>query len=98
MHALLSGLSPLQTWQRIRDTVPTSFVNSCKIWPAATAFSFTFVGVQYQSVFLGLVAVGWQCYVSFLNAGVERKEREKAREGEFGTRLGLGKGREALGT
>ena len=71
MQSILSGNSLEATWERIKRTVPTSFVNSCKVWPAATAFSFTFVGVQFHSIFLGVVAVGWQTYVSYLNRRVE---------------------------
>ena len=77
MQSLLSGDSLPEIWKRIKRTVPTSFVNSCKIWPAATAFLFTFVGVQYRSEFLGSVAVGWQTYVSFFNRKVEDTQRRE---------------------
>jgi hypothetical protein len=67
MQSFLAGDSLEQVGERIRRTVPVSFVNSCKLWPAVTAFSFTFVPVEYRSVFAGVIAVGWQTYLSYLN-------------------------------
>ncbi|KAI1335803.1 hypothetical protein F5Y15DRAFT_223479 [Xylariaceae sp. FL0016] len=77
MQALLSGESLAETWTRIKKTVPVSFVNSIKLWPAVTAFSFTFVPLEYRSVFAGCVAVGWQAYLSFLNRKAEMEEAEE---------------------
>lgn len=54
-------------WQRIKTTVPTSWYNSCKFWPAVTAFSFTFVQPRSRSVFAGCVAIGWQTYLGLVN-------------------------------
>ncbi|KAI0106156.1 hypothetical protein GGR51DRAFT_518010 [Nemania sp. FL0031] len=73
-QALLSGDSPAEAWRRVCNTVPVSFVNSCKLWPAVTAFSFAFVPFEYRSVFGGVIAVGWQTYLSFLNGRAERLE------------------------
>lgn len=85
MQALLSGDSFAEAWQRIMRTVPVSFVNSCKLWPAVTAFNFTYIQPQYRALFagqsaaehflliisahssLGLIAIGWQSYLSWLN-------------------------------
>jgi protein Mpv17 len=53
MQSLLSGDGILGAWERIKKTVPVSFVNSCKLWPAVTAFSFTYVPAQYRSLFAG---------------------------------------------
>jgi protein Mpv17 len=57
MQSFLSGDSLPEVWERIQRTVPISFVNSCKLWPAATAFSFTFIDPQYRNIFAGFVAV-----------------------------------------
>lgn len=53
MHSLLSGGSVMDSWERIKNTVPTSFVNSCKLWPAVTAFNFTFIPAQSRPLFAG---------------------------------------------
>lgn len=67
MQAALAGEDLAAVWERVQKTVPVSFVNSCKLWPAVTAFSFTFVPLEYRSLFAGFIAVGWQTYLSYLN-------------------------------
>lgn len=74
MQSLLSGDSLPDVWERIKRTVPISLVNSCKLWPAVTAFSFTFIDAQYRSIFAGVVAIGWQTYLSYLNRRAEIEE------------------------
>lgn len=74
-QALLSGESISGTIERVKDTVPTSILNSCKLWPMVTAFSFTFLPIDWRPLFHGVVAVGWQTYLSFLNRQAEMKER-----------------------
>ncbi|KAK3956658.1 hypothetical protein QBC32DRAFT_202477 [Pseudoneurospora amorphoporcata] len=71
MQAFLAGESWNNIVERIRVTVPVSFVNSWKVWPAVTAISFTFIPMEYRSLFAGVVAVGWQTYLSFLNRKAE---------------------------
>jgi protein Mpv17 len=54
MQSLLSNLPRFDAqaiWLHIKHTVPTSAWNSCKLWPAVTAFSFTFVPAWFRSVF-----------------------------------------------
>ncbi|KAH8900127.1 Mpv17/PMP22 family protein [Thozetella sp. PMI_491] len=75
MQALLAGETLEETWIRIKKTVPISMMNSVKLWPAVTAFSFTFVPMEFRSVFAGVIAVGWQAYLSFLNRQAEDEER-----------------------
>jgi protein Mpv17 len=74
MQSLLSGDSLPEVWDRIKRTVPTSIINSAKLWPAVTAFSFTFIDAQYRSIFAGLIAIGWQTYLSLLNRRAEMAE------------------------
>lgn len=53
MQALLSGNSMTEAWGHVKRTVPTSFINSWKLWPAVTAFNFTYVQPQFRAVFAG---------------------------------------------
>ncbi|KAK8050871.1 hypothetical protein PG993_002256 [Apiospora rasikravindrae] len=73
-QALLSGDSLQQAWDRVCATVPVSVVNSCKIWPVVTAVSFAYLPLEYRALFAGVVAVGWQTYLSFLNRQAEAAE------------------------
>lgn len=80
MQSLLTNLpnfSLQQTWEHIQRTVPVSFVNSCKLWPAVTAFSFSFISAQYRSIFAGFIAIGWQTYLSYLNRMAEEMESKE---------------------
>lgn len=78
MQALLVGDTLPEVWDRVRRTVPVSVVNSLKLWPAVTAFSFSFIPLEYRSVFAGTIAVGWQTYLAYLNRQAEEEEaREK---------------------
>ena len=81
MQSLLSGASFSEIIERIKNTVPTSWINSCKVWPAITAFSFTYIPIQYRSIFGGVIAIGWQTYLSLLNQRAAVQE-EAEHEGE----------------
>jgi protein Mpv17 len=74
MQSLLSGASIPDMIERIKNTVPTSWINSCKVWPAITAFSFTYIPIQYRSIFGGVIAIGWQTYLSLLNQRAAAEE------------------------
>lgn len=53
MQALLAGHGFEDAWERIKRALPTSFINSWKLWPAVTAFNFTYVQPQFRAVFAG---------------------------------------------
>jgi len=86
MHSLLSGDTFAQAKRRVIDTVPRSWKNSWKVWPIVTAFSFTFILPQYRNVFAGVIAIGWQTYLSWLNKNAEAMENQKV--GKIGPQLG----------
>jgi protein Mpv17 len=67
MQSFLSGATLPEVAERIKNTVPISWINSCKIWPAVTAFMFAFIPLEYRSIFGGVIAIGWQTYLSLLN-------------------------------
>lgn len=52
-QSLLSGDGLTEAWERVKNTVPTSAINSCKVWPAITAFNFTYISAQYRPLFAG---------------------------------------------
>ncbi|KAF7880435.1 uncharacterized protein EAF02_007281 [Botrytis sinoallii] len=71
MQSLLSGDSLPDVVERVKRTVPTSMMNSIKLWPAVTAISFAWIPQEHRSIFAGVIAIGWQTYLSFLNRRVE---------------------------
>ncbi|KAF7717494.1 Uncharacterized protein PECH_007952 [Penicillium ucsense] len=73
MHSLLAGATIEETWERLKKALPVSVTNSVKLWPAVTAFSFMYVPAQFRNVFAGVIAVGWQTYLSWLNQKAARE-------------------------
>ncbi|KAJ5767258.1 uncharacterized protein N7511_004874 [Penicillium nucicola] len=67
VHSLLGGATMEETYERLKKALPVSITNSVKLWPAVTAFSFMYVPAQFRNVFSGVIAVGWQTYLSWLN-------------------------------
>ncbi|EEH36682.1 hypothetical protein PAAG_07100 [Paracoccidioides lutzii Pb01] len=72
MQSLLAGTSLQDTWERLKLALPISVMNSAKLWPAITAFTFMYVDPQFRSIFAGSIAVGWQAYLSWLNQKAAR--------------------------
>ncbi|KAJ6098254.1 hypothetical protein N7499_002628 [Penicillium canescens] len=94
VHSLLGGATMEETYERLKKALPVSITNSVKLWPAVTAFSFMYVPAQFRNVFSGVIAVGWQTYLSWLNQKAAKEvllaeiaEEERAREV-----AGLGRG------
>ncbi|CAH0003736.1 unnamed protein product [Clonostachys byssicola] len=93
-QAVLSGCTPSEVLERVYNTVPTSMINSCKFWPWVTAFTFTFIPIQYRSLFSGVIAIGWQTYLAWLNRMAELKESAGAADhlDQAGASVGVGVG------
>ncbi len=72
MQSFLSGDSFPEVWEHIRQMAPTSFINSCKLWPVVTMFGFVFIDAQHRSILTGHIAIGWQTYLSYLNRKADK--------------------------
>jgi protein Mpv17 len=53
MQSALTGASLAEIAERIKNTVPTSWINSLKVWPAVIAFNFAFIPMHFRSIFAG---------------------------------------------
>lgn len=58
----------------LKKTIPTAYINSCKLWPAVTALNFWFVPLEFRALFGGAVAVGWNGYLSFLSQQANKQD------------------------
>ncbi|KAK7741753.1 Dihydroorotate dehydrogenase (quinone), mitochondrial [Cytospora paraplurivora] len=83
MQALLAGDTLAGTWDRIKRTVPKTMVNSCKLWPFVNVINFSVMPVEFRGVFAGVVAMGWQTYLTWLNRQAEEEE-DRARKSTIG--------------
>lgn len=91
MHSLLSGSSLEETIARIRHALPSSLMNSVKLWPVVTFVNFWYLAPQYRSVFAGVVAVGWQSYLSWLNVRAAREVKAEEAAGALKEKESSGK-------
>lgn len=66
----------------LKKTIPTAYINSCKLWPAVTAVNFWFVPLEFRALFGGAIAVGWNGYLSFLSQRANREDAFAAMEFE----------------
>lgn len=73
LQSFLTGASAEETAERLQETLPTAYKNSCQLWPAVSAINFYWIKLEYRSVFSGVVAIGWNVYLSYLTqkAGAE---------------------------
>lgn len=73
MQSLLSGASLSDTLERLKKALPDSLMNSVKLWPIVQMINFVYVPPQFRSQFVGVIAVGWQAYLSWLNQKAARE-------------------------
>lgn len=83
MQALLAGDGPAEIWDRIKQTVPKTVANSWKLWPFVNVINFSIMPVEFRGVFAGLVAMGWQTYLTWLNRQAEEARAAGASERVF---------------
>ncbi|KAF7346452.1 hypothetical protein MSAN_01873200 [Mycena sanguinolenta] len=79
-QAVLSGATVAEGIERVRTALYTSLVNSVRVWPPIMFINFAFVPRELWSVMPGFVAVGWQCYLSFLNQRAARLLEDRKQE------------------
>lgn len=63
--AVLEGTSP-------RDKLDRNYASALKanyyIWPAVQGVNFTLVPLHHRVLFVNVVSIGWNCYLSYLNS------------------------------
>jgi len=84
-QTIFAGGTLQEAKARVLRQVPVSWWKSCQFWPVVNAFVFSVVPWQYRNVFSGVVAIGWQTYLCWLNREDERRvEAVKKEEGKTG--------------
>lgn len=64
--ALLEGKSPRN---KLDESYFTALRTNYLVWPMAQFINFKFVRVQHQVLFVNVVSLGWNCFLSCLNNG-----------------------------
>ncbi|KAJ3311314.1 hypothetical protein HDV04_004122 [Boothiomyces sp. JEL0838] len=60
--AILDGKKPIENIQS--QFVPI-FINGCGVWPIANVVNFRFVPIQHRMIYINLVGIGWNTYLSY---------------------------------
>jgi hypothetical protein len=60
-------LSAEQTWKEVRNKYVAILIMSQKLWVPMQLVNFELVAQQYQVLFVSLVNVGWNTYLSLAN-------------------------------
>jgi hypothetical protein len=71
--------------ERLRSTFYMALSRNWMVWPAVQVVNFSVVPLQHRVLVVNVVALGWNCYLSYLNnkgaseeeqqvEGVEKKE------------------------
>lgn len=74
VFASVGTVSTREMMETLKKTIPTAYINSCKLWPAVTAVNFWFVPLEFRALFGGAIAVGWNGYLSFLSQRANQQE------------------------
>ncbi|KAI5845788.1 hypothetical protein DFP73DRAFT_402800 [Morchella snyderi] len=85
LQSVFSSVGTVSTREMVdtlKKTIPTAYINSCKLWPAVTAVNFWFVPLEFRALFGGAIAVGWNGYLSFLSQRANREDAFAAMEFE----------------
>ncbi|KAK5663554.1 hypothetical protein OQA88_3985 [Cercophora sp. LCS_1] len=68
--AVLEGSSPKEKLQRsYYEALSTNYM----IWPFVQLVNFKFVPLQHRLLFVNTISIGWNCYLSYLNSGAQKK-------------------------
>lgn len=63
--ALLEGASPEE---RLRTTYRQALLSNWMVWPFVQLANFSLVPLQHRLLFVNVVSIGWNCWLSFLNS------------------------------
>ncbi|GBB87253.1 hypothetical protein RclHR1_01370014 [Rhizophagus clarus] len=66
-QALLEGQEKSQILEKLRDAFVPTLINNYKLWPAVQLINFQFVPLNYRTLVVNIVALGWNTYLSVIN-------------------------------
>jgi protein Mpv17 len=78
-----AGIKPKDSWpqakarakKRLDDTFITGVKNNYLVWPWVQMANFSVVPLEHRVLVVNVVALGWNCYLSYLNSsGGDDKE------------------------
>jgi hypothetical protein len=58
-----------KTWENMKTKFVNIFVTDCAVWPLAQMANFAFVPPHLQPIFVNVVNVGWNTFLSYASQG-----------------------------
>ncbi|BFZ53043.1 Protein required for ethanol metabolism [Savitreella phatthalungensis] len=68
-QGVLEGKSPSEISNKLSTAWAPTLVANWKLWPAVQLVNFKFVPLEHRLLVVNLVALGWNCVLSAINAG-----------------------------
>ncbi len=62
--AILEGTSPRE---KLEKTYGTALRTNYYVWPLVQGVNFKLVPLEHRVLFVNVISIGWNCYLSFLN-------------------------------
>jgi hypothetical protein len=68
--------------ERLDSTFYTALTRNWMVWPAVQLVNFSVVPLDHRVLVVNVVALGWNCYLSYLNnkGAVDKEEEQKEEE------------------
>ncbi|CAG8614721.1 10141_t:CDS:2 [Funneliformis caledonium] len=76
-QALMEGQAKSQILEKLGDVFVPTLINNYKLWPAVQLVNFHFVPLNYRTLIVNCVALGWNTYLSVINKKSSDKVNDK---------------------
>jgi protein Mpv17 len=63
--AVLEGSSPRE---KLEKSYKPALMTNYMIWPFVQLVNFKFMPLQHRLLFVNVISIGWNCYLSYLNS------------------------------
>lgn len=73
-QGLMDGRNIRQIRNRLKSAYPTALAANYSIWPLVQFFNFRFVPLDYRSITVNTVALGWNSYMAYQNQQAKNAE------------------------
>ncbi|KAI3394632.1 hypothetical protein diail_2496 [Diaporthe ilicicola] len=54
--------------EKLDKNYSTALTSNYMLWPAVQAVNFKFVPLEHRVLFVNVISIGWNCYLSYLNS------------------------------
>jgi hypothetical protein len=58
-----------KAWLNVKNKFVQIYVADCAVWPLAQMFNFTFVPAHLQPIFVNIMNIGWNTFLSYTSQG-----------------------------